>query len=354
MQISSVPSIIASCIVLVQGVSADTILLTNGEKIEGRVLREDGGNYVLEVKVSASIKDERIVPKADVKSIEEQKEDEKAFENLAALVPTPEMLGEEAYAARIDLIGAFLEKYPTSGSVPKAKELLDILNEELEVIRMGGIKLGGELIPSETYRANAYEFDAKIADKAIDGAISRRDFLTALRLFSEYEKNFSDAAGREELAARISQVLTAFGMRVDESLASFDSRMEKRDAGLASMAADDRLTTERAIADQTKRLEERFLQEKAEKLEWITPDANHKGSLEESRRQIDREISRLKSKSRNSLLETPLEEAYRLAWKRLSDGDEAEKETVLSELKGLRMPEVYMEKLREHAGMSEE
>ena len=378
MYIRIIPSIIVSCVCLVQGAFADIIVLTNGEKIEGCVLREEGENYVLEVKVSGTIKDEKIVAKSDVKFIEKETDDQKAFKKIVDLVPTPELLNVEGYGARIEIVQVFVEKYPTSVSAPKAKKMLDTLNEELEIIRLGGIKFGDELVAAEIYNSNAYEFDSMIAGKAIDEAISRRDFLRALRLFTEYEKTFSDAAGRADVAARISQVLTAYGAKIDEALASFDSRMKKREAGLASMAVDNRATTEGAIADEIDRLEARFQQEKEEKATWITPDANHKGSLEQARSQVDREVGRLESKSRNKALDTPLEETYRGAWSKLTDtekeinsGDEeeveidveqeakaaaerhAKKKAVLDELTGLRMPDVYMEKLRIHAGLLE-
>jgi len=345
----TIPSLIVSFFCLVQGASADTIVLNNGEKIEGRIVREDGDNYVVEVRVSGTIKDERVIPKNEVKLIEEEKEDQKAFRMIADLVPTPEMLSEEDYEVRIEKVREFTEKFPASERTPRAKEMLDILNEEFEVIRDGGIKFEDEMVSEETYNLNAYEFDSTIAEKSIDESINRRDFLRALRLFTDYEKTFSDAAGRDDIAGRIHQVLNAYGTRIDESLVSFDLRIEKRQAGLGSMAADDRAQAERAIANEMQLLEERFQKEKEEQLSWITPYPYHKQSLEEARRQVDREISRLKSKSRNQPLDTPLEEVYRVTWTKLSSGDQQEKKVVLDEVKGLGMPDIYLDKLRRHA-----
>lgn len=378
MHIRIVPSLIAGCFYFFQGAYADTIVLNNGEKIEGDILREEDGNYIVEVKVSGSIKEEKIVPKSEVKLIEKEKEDVKAFKLIEELVPTPSRLNVEDYEARIERVSDFVAKYPSSAGVAKAEEMLGILNKELEVIRMGGVKIQDELIPAAVYNANAYEFDALIAGKDIADAINRRDFLRSLRLFTEYEKTFSEAEGRAEIAEKIIQVLAAFGARVNESLASFDSRMKARQEGLGSMSAESRAATERAIADQMESLEKRFLKEKEAKQTWITPDANHKASLEEARRQIESEMKRIQGKPTVKLETTSLAEAYRSAWIKLTPEEvvvkseeeeeeeieeteeelklkaaakKAEKEAILLNLKTLRMPEIYIQKLRKHAEM---
>ena len=46
---------------------ADTFVLKDGTTIEGTVIRQDDdANYVIEVQVTSTIKDERVIPKADV------------------------------------------------------------------------------------------------------------------------------------------------------------------------------------------------------------------------------------------------------------------------------------------------
>ena len=47
---------------------ADVVVLKGGEKIEGRITSETPAEVRIEVKVSASIVDERVIPRADVAS----------------------------------------------------------------------------------------------------------------------------------------------------------------------------------------------------------------------------------------------------------------------------------------------
>ena len=329
---------------------ADTIALKNGEKIEGVVLREADGNYVVEVKVSETIRDEKTIAKSDVKYIDKETDDAKAFKKIENLVPTPELLSKADYEAHIEKVEAFIAAYPKSSKIRKAKGIHDYLTEEYASVQNGGIKFGEEMISADDYMANSYEYDATIKAKHIKETVGRRDFLGALRAFSKYDQTFSESAERSEVVTLIKQVLAAYGSSIDNSLASFDSRLEKRESGLSTMAPEDREKTKRALADQEERVAARFEKEKTARETWITPDAFHKASLEEARRQVESETRRLESK-RPSNYETPVAETYRVAWGKLSGGTDEEKKTVLDEAKNNGVPEPYLEKLRERAGI---
>ena len=54
------------------GAGADTIILKNGTRYQGRVLKDEGESYLLEIQVTRSIKDERRVAKADIEKIEKE------------------------------------------------------------------------------------------------------------------------------------------------------------------------------------------------------------------------------------------------------------------------------------------
>jgi len=351
MKTHKLPSIIAGCLCSLQFATADIIVMKNGDEVEGRVLREEGDNYVLEVKFSSTIREEKIVPKSDVKSIRKEEPDVKAFGKLEGLVPTPELLTIAGYEKRIESIEEFIKANPKSGKVPKAKEMLDVLGEELKTVREGGIKFGEEMVPGDDYMANAYEFDAKIAESQIKEAVARRDFLSALRQFSAYEKKFGDADGRASVVSLITQVLKAYGASIDESLANLESRLAKRQAGLVSMTPEDRGKTQRALDEESSRIATRFGIEKAALEPWITPDTFHKESLDEAKRQVDSEATRLGNKQPDTALTQPVAESYRVAWGKVGGGTDEEKSKAIDEARTNKVPDVYLEKLRDRAGL---
>ena len=351
MKTHKLPTLIAGCLCALQFATADIIVMKNGEKLEGRILNEEGENYVLEVKFSSTIREEKIVPKSDVASIRKSEPDAKAFENLASLVPTPELLTIVDYEKRIESIEEFIKANPKSSKVTKAKEMLDVLGEELKTVREGGIKFGEEMVSGSDYMSNSYEFDSKIAGSRIKEVAARRDFLAALRLFSAYEKNFSDADGRAGVAALITQVLKAYGASINESLASLESRIAKRQAGLMRMSLEDRENTQRALDEESNKVATRFAKEKAALEPWITPDTFHKESLDEAKRQVDGELTRLSTKQPVAALTQSVAESYRVAWGKVSGSTDDDKLKAIEEARSNRVPEAYLEKIRDHAGI---
>lgn len=340
-----------AALLLCQAAGADTIILKSGESMEGSILREDAENYFIQVNVTESIKEEKVVPKADVSRIKKVSEDEKAFARISGLTPAPDLLEEAGYTARIERIEAFLEAYPSGSNKKSAEDMLAELKAELEVISAGGAKMEGVMIPAEEYAANAYALDEQIAAQRISDAIGRRAFLNSLRRFEDYEARFSQAAGRSKVVEQINQVLAAFGASLRESLDTFDKRMEMRETGLERMSQEDRAQTEKALEDRYAQLDAKFEKEKAAKEKWITPDINHKESLTEALRQVDATVKALDS-GKVVAPEKPLEEVYRDTWTTLGSADEEAKKTALEAARRAKLPDIYLEKLTERAGIA--
>lgn len=347
------PSLLAaSSLFLSHTVPADIIIFKTGERLEGKVLREVDGNIVVEVKVTASISDEKTIPRVEVLRIEKETEDEKLFRSMAAFVPAPDLLSEKDYKERMERLEAFLQDYPDSRQERKVKQMLDALGAELDVVSLGGVKLDGKMVTRDQYMANAYGYDARISERKIKDVVARRDYLAALRMFAEYEARFPESEGRVGVSALMLQVLGAYRAIVTENLASLDGRLKERENGLLSMTMEDRLKSERAIRDRTDAIAKRYADEKAAHETWVTPDAFHKESLASTLTQITAMIGRLEIGTPTPGLS--IAEVYRDAWKKLADGTDEEKIAVLESAKENRLPEPYLVKLRERAAVSEE
>lgn len=352
MRFRNPPLLAASYLLFSHAAPADIIVLKNGQKVEGEILREVDGKYVVEVRVTASIKDEKIIPRADVVRIEKETESEKAYRAIAELVPAPDLLSLENYVARIDKLEAFLKDHPGSSRVKKVKEMIDILGAEHDLVVAGGFKLGDELVTGEDYTANAFAHDSRIAEKKIKDAVARRDYLPALRMHDEFEVNFGESERSAGLAALMVQVLGAYRASVTESLASLDFRLKEREEGLKRMSPEDRLNSDRAIREEMEALKKRFADEKAARMKWITPDAFLKESMDETLRLITLEAARLERVAASP--GTPLADVYRDSWEKLAGGTDVEKKAVLDAAQSKRLPETYLSKLRERAALPEE
>ena len=326
--------------------------MKNGEKLEGTVLREEGDNYVVEVKVTTRIRDEELVPRAEVLKIERVPEFEKAYAIIADLCPAPELLSVQGYEERINKLREFTEAFPKSPRSPVVEEMIKRLEEEMALIKGGAVKLGEEIISAEDYEANAYGYDALIAEKRIRHSVTRRDFLGALRGFDSYETSLGTPEGYAGLSSLMAQVLRAYSESIAESLAGLESRLAARASGLARMSPDDRAKSQRAIDDELSQAAERFLKEKSGHMKWITPHAYYKESLEEAQRQAAAEVTRLDQ--RDPEPGVLLAELYRTAWEKLEAGTDEDKKLVLEDAEAKKLPECYLAKLCGRAGLPQE
>ena len=120
--------------------------------MKSAVLKETADEYILEIQVTQSIRDERKVAKADVAKVERVQADEVAFEAISKLVPAPDLLGANDYALRIAAVEKFLEDHAASDKTKAAKEVLETLKSEAAQVAAGSVKLNGKLISPEEYK----------------------------------------------------------------------------------------------------------------------------------------------------------------------------------------------------------
>ncbi|MBK1881733.1 hypothetical protein JIN85_04865 [Luteolibacter pohnpeiensis] len=328
---------------------ADVFVMKNGTKVEGTLLREEGDTYVVEVYVTKTIKDQKRIAKADVASVQKDRPDEKAFEEVKSLVPTPDLLPPEEYKQRISLLEIFIKQYPDTSLAAKAKGMISTLKSELDTITAGGMKVDGKLLTPAEYRANAYEIDARVLEAKIRSAAERNDYPGALEPFVTLQNDFDASATYKEVAPYVRKVMETYRTKVSQLAASVDARAAQQKKGLASMNSADRANSERAIADEMTRSQKLFQREKAMKKTWVTPSINNKSVLQDIVRTADKELATIDRKSK--ALKIDAGDAYRKAWDLIqkTDSDPKEVKAAVSTVRGARIPDRYIKYLEEAA-----
>ena len=329
---------------------ADTFVLKDGTRLEGKILSETPEAYLLEVQVTKSIKDEKTVPKTDVKEIVREKLDETAYEKLKGLVPTPDLLTTDEYDARILQITKFLKDHPKSAKVADANALLATLKTEGTAVQSGGFKLNGKIVPAEEYKANAYEIDAKIQEARVRDAMYKGDILGALRGIARVETEFGTTGSRAALSTIKGQALQAYKAQIGGLIRTFEARDAERKSGLARMTGEARATTEQAIAEEDAQFDRRFKAEKEAHQVWAITDPFHMDSLEAAQESINQAMQEQGSNSPSG----DGGKAYRDAWTAIQswDGKDETKESVedaVSKVKDLEVPAKYVSFLAEAA-----
>lgn len=332
--------------------SADTFTLKDGTVLEGKVLSKEGDVLVIEYQVTKSIKDVRRVPRAQIAKISEVKLDDKAFEVIAKLVPTPDLLTAEDYQQRIQAVKGFLTKFPQGTKTKEAEAILKKLTAEATQVEAGGRKFDGSMMAASDYRANAYDLDAKVLEMRIRDAVKAAQWLPALRAFAELDKDFQGSVSFRASVPAVLKALQAFRTQVASSLTTFDARMEKQAADLEAMASGDRTSTKAALDEQAAQLETRYQAEKAAQQVWVTPHPSHKQSLEDCSSLAESEIQRLTQPVESSTTGDP-GKAYRTAWKVLRGEPDAEAaEKAISDAQAAGLPEKYIKMLQDAATAS--
>jgi hypothetical protein len=330
-----------------------TFTLKDGKIIEGKVVREQGDAYVIEYQVNKDkkgITDIKIVPKKDVLKITTVKPDEQAFEVLAKLLPTPDLLTAEDYKQRSLAVQAFITKFPQSAKLKDAQAILKTLAEESAAVAAGGRKLQGLMILAADYRANAFDLDARVLEAKIRDAAAKSQGLALLRTFVDFDKDYQSAACYREVLPLVIKSLQAFRTQVAADLTSFDARMEKQAAEIEKMPPRDAENSKRELAARALALEAHYAKEKAAGQVWVTHDPTHKQSLEDNSTLAESELQRLSGTLRQPAPTPDGGKVFRNTWKTIhSDADAEAVEKALAEAETASLPERYLKRLQAEA-----
>jgi len=338
-----ITSLFLSIIAAISPCLGDVFILKDGGRIEGRILQENPDSYLIEINISKSIKDERLVPKAELLKIEREQPDLIAFKKIEGLYPAPDLLAAPHYEERIAAVQAYLKEFPYSAKSNQAKEMLKTLQAESLQVADGGIKLDGEIFSVQQYRANAYELDARIAAMKIRKSADAGNWLAALREFTDFEQDFAGSPSYEALRPLIRKVIITYRDQISALLTSLDARQKARLDGLERMTLEDRANSEIALAEEAASLDARYQNEKSSKFRWPTIHPFHKSSLEDTVRLAEQELSRLQTVS-NTQAEDGAQ-AFRDAWRAVHSGDLQSKSEALALARTARLPSRYLQML---------
>ena len=112
---------------------ADEIKLKSGQTLNGRITYEAADIVKIEIPISASIKETKIIGRADIETIVKDAPDDVEFNKIQKLVPTASMVNVDAYRKMLETgPDAFLKNFPDSKHLPKVKEIRATLADELD------------------------------------------------------------------------------------------------------------------------------------------------------------------------------------------------------------------------------
>lgn len=326
---------------------ADLFTLKDGTTLDGDVLKETEDSYLLDVRISRSIRDEKAVKKSDVAKREKTDPSVEIFKtSIIPLYPVPDFSKEAEYAKRIKVIDKFLKDHPNSTKTKETTEIKNMLQKESDKIRDGAVKYKEEIVSKEDYEKNRYELDARQAESRVNNYLAADQIVAALREYARMGTTFPNTVPYCALGETMNRRATSYLAQVEELQNSYDARMKKREEGLSQMSANDRRVTETAIAEEKSEFDARYKSEKDGKIGWISIDPNHLESLKDALTYGKQEVVKLAAIPAKP--EPDAGAAYRKITGLFAEKSKAEEITkAIGEARAAKVPEEYTKQLEE-------
>lgn len=330
---------------------ADTFNLRDGTSLEGEILAETTDDYTISVQVTATIRDERTISKADVVSIDKDSPVDLAFASIKDLVPSANRLGVADYDLMINKkVKQFLSSFPTTRYTSKAKAILSTLEKEREIVSLGGLKLDGQWISPGDRNANAFDLDARMAVEDATVTAKAGHFRKSMRQFEVIEREFSTSEQFAKGVEMAKKVLQAYGKEVGDDLKQIDSLIAEREKELQRLPNSQQQKAQAEIKKIDLAYTALIAKEKKSRTKWLTLEMYHQSTLDETARTIDTELRRLTNLDLSKI--TLVGSSYRNAWAAAEGANTEEAEKLFSELNSRKVPARYVAALKEQLASS--
>jgi len=339
-----------ACLPLVA--NAETFLLKDGKQLDGRIVEETATDYLIEIQVTASIKDRRRVAKQDVKSVSRPDPAATALEEIAKATPVADNSSLEHYDALLDTkILAFLKNFPKSPKTKEVAELRDSLTAERNLIASGGIKLNGSTYSAAEREANAFDIDAALATADIKAKALRGEFTAALRAFETFEREFSTSTHYPLTVQLAERVLGSYRDGIQQDLEQLETRVANRARGLERIPAEERRRSQALIDQENKSYLALVEREKSAKTQWPSLNPYHPEPMRATLATIAATLTRLQSIKFDEIADGGM--AFRSAWRSASTLTTQEDfAAALATLKTAKVPERYLQRVVKKAELT--
>ncbi len=274
---------------------ADTITLTTGEKVEGKIVGETDTEITVSVKISAAVTDEQIIPRSKVAKIEKEQPDEIAWLTLKNLKLGANSLPAAQYDAVIRPLQGFVNEYPKSAHAAEANLLLAQFAGEKKRVEEGEVRLGEKWLSAEEASKERYQINGMIAYQYMRNQRAAGDLIGALNSFDQIEKTLPGAKNFPDAVETARETLAALKTTVDRAQQMFATRKAEFEAGVANSSA---LQKPELLAARQKELaqgEAAVAAAEQAKIKWPTLVPRSDKNLEVIAKKIPTELQRLAS-----------------------------------------------------------
>jgi hypothetical protein len=279
--------------------NADEIKLKSGQTLTGRITYEAADIVKIEIPISASIKETKIIGRADIETIVKDAPDDVEFNKLQTLVPTASLLQVDAYRKMLETgPDAFLRNFPDSKHVAKVKEIRATLAAELDQVERGFMKLDGEWLSPQDKVAYKELIESKIRLLRMESSVkgnSYNNLIAAMREFEVIEENFSGSPAFPKAIELAKQVVPALGRQLQSMAAAVDYQNAEYEKALAGSTPEARAQLSAAREREDQNYTDSIAADKKAGIKWVQFNPRNKQGIEEILRLAASELTRLET-----------------------------------------------------------
>ncbi|MDF1826477.1 MAG: hypothetical protein P1U68_17665 [Verrucomicrobiales bacterium] len=292
------PVISLLLVVFTSSLRGDEIQLKNGELLTGRITYEADDIVKIEVAVSASIKETKIISRSDIAKIAKEAPDSVAFKKISEMLPVRSLTGASSYKSMIETgPNSFLRLYPDSVHADKVTEIKTQLDEELDKVERGFIKLEGDwLSPKEQA-----EFETLVKSRvqmlkmeAASRSGNYNGIISAMREFEVIEEKYYGTPAFPKAVELALVAVPALGRQLTGMLRDVEYRNAEYERNKAALDEVATAQVEAALQREEANYQAGIAADKKAGIKWVRLNPRSKPSIEGYLKLAGSELNRIK------------------------------------------------------------
>jgi hypothetical protein len=245
---SLLPITSALLILVIARAHADYVVLKSGERVEGKIEEENDKTVTLQVQISPSISDDRVIQKSDVVKISKTSADDEAYQTVMNLQPGQNSLSSAQYAQILAYLNAFVSKYPKSSHVEEINGTIKTFATEQKRVDEGEVKMRGTWLTKEQVAVQRVQVSGAFAFENMKSQSASGDFVGALDSFVQIEKTYVGASTYPEAIELAKQILARLAPQVETALVNEKINKQGLEKGWKDATPKDRAEMKQSYA----------------------------------------------------------------------------------------------------------
>ncbi len=277
---------------------ADEIKMKSGQTYAGRITYEAADIVKIELNVSGSIKETKVLSRAEIASITKDAPDDVQFNNLQKLLPTPSLLPAENYRKMLETgPDSFLRNFPDSKHAAKVKEIRETLAKELDQVERGYLKLENDWITPQDKIDFPELVDSRIRLARMLVYVKTPNInscISALREYEFIEENYLGSPAFPKAVATGIETISSLGRQLQTLSANAEYQENEFERSLEIASPENRAQITAARAREDKMFSERVAADKKAGIKWVQLNFRNKDSINEYLKLAGSELARLR------------------------------------------------------------